>query len=200
MCSRPGPLQPRRFAARLAVTRAVADCYTLAVAEDFIELVARTPRRAFVESCDFPFLYAVATFRTIPKAKGDGAGRFAAGTTRSAPRTSLTDHAGSPRVLPVRKVQQTFASMITVGRTKNNDVVLADTLISKLHAYFQIQGRKLALVDAGSANGTRVDGVLLPPKGEPRPVGPGDRIGFGQFEFVLVDAGGLWDAIRSQPR
>lgn len=167
--------------------------------DDFIGLAARSTRGAFIEACEFPFLYAVATFRTIPKSR-EQSGRFAAGTTRSAPRSSLSDGAAAPRVLPVRKVQQTFASMITVGRTKNNDVVLADTLISKLHAYFQINGRTLALVDAGSANGTRVGGVLLPPKGDPKPVKPGDRIGFGHFEFVLVDAGGLWDALRSTPR
>jgi hypothetical protein len=43
-------------------------------------------------------------------------------------------------VLPVRKVQSTFPDMITVGRTANNDIVLADMSVSKFHAFFAVEG------------------------------------------------------------
>src|SRR6478672_2070563 len=37
-----------------------------------------------------------------------------------------TERGGRPLVLPLRKVQSTFPSMITVGRTENNDLVVSD--------------------------------------------------------------------------
>src|SRR5206468_3459576 len=37
-----------------------------------------------------------------------------------------SERGGRPLVLPLRKVQSTFPSMITVGRTENNDLVVSD--------------------------------------------------------------------------
>src|SRR5437667_7441007 len=47
----------------------------------------------------------------------------------------------TPVVLPVRKVQDTFESMITVGRARNNDIIVPGAMVSKFHAFFrQIDG------------------------------------------------------------
>ncbi|HXP60475.1 MAG TPA: AAA-like domain-containing protein [Dongiaceae bacterium] len=50
----------------------------------------------------------------------------------------------------------------SLGRTDNNDVVLADVMVSRRHALIQKQGQdELWLVDLGSRNGTRLNGSLL---------------------------------------
>ena len=99
-------------------------------------------------------------------------------------------------VLPLKKMQETFPAMITVGRTANNDIVLADVTISKLHAFFQTPAGGLELCDAGSRNGTFVDGRRLPGRGKGEKVKPGDFVRFGQISLRILDAGATWDAVQ----
>ncbi len=50
----------------------------------------------------------------------------------------------------------------SLGRTENNDVVLADVMVSRHHALIQKQGQEeLWLVDLGSRNGTYLNGSRL---------------------------------------
>ena len=107
-----------------------------------------------------------------------------------------------PVVLPVRKVQTSFPSMITVGRARNNDIVVPDVLVSKFHAFFrQLADEQWALADAGSANGTKLGDVELVPKGQPERLRSGDQITFGGVSlFRFLDAAGLWSALREPPR
>jgi pSer/pThr/pTyr-binding forkhead associated (FHA) protein len=88
--------------------------------------------------------------------------------------------------------------MITVGRTRNNDVVLADPMISKFHAYFRLIDGAWHLADAGSVNGTRIGELTLPPKGPPQPIRFGDRISFGERVLTFLDAAGAWSALRQR--
>jgi pSer/pThr/pTyr-binding forkhead associated (FHA) protein len=97
----------------------------------------------------------------------------------------------------VRKVQGSFPSMITIGRTKNNDVVLSDPRVSKFHAYFRLNAGAWELADAGSVNGTRIGDLVLPPKGQPQPVQFGDRLRFGDLMLTFLDANATWQALRS---
>jgi pSer/pThr/pTyr-binding forkhead associated (FHA) protein len=55
--------------------------------------------------------------------------------------------------------------MIFLGRSPNNDLVVPNTMVSKLHAYFcQVPGdRVYQLVDMDSTNGTFVNGERLLP-------------------------------------
>lgn len=99
-------------------------------------------------------------------------------------------------VYAVKKVQPTLPSMISVGRTANNDIVLNDVQISKFHALFRLRGSELELEDAGSVNGTRVGGTTLA-KGQPKVVRNGDRIGFGTLELRLLDSEAAWHVLRS---
>jgi hypothetical protein len=99
-------------------------------------------------------------------------------------------------VLPLKKLQDTFPAMITVGRTANNDIVLADVTISKLHAFFQTTAGQLELCDAGSRNGTFVDGRRLAGRGKGEKVKLGDFVRFGQISLRILDAGGTWDAVQ----
>ena len=99
---------------------------------------------------------------------------------------------GSPFAAPLVKVQETFPSMIMLGRTLNNDIVVGDTSISKFHAFFRVGPGSIEVADAGSRNGTFVADKQLAPKQMER-LKPGDRIRFARLAFQLLDAPACWD-------
>lgn len=72
-----------------------------------------------------------------------------------------------------------------VSRSADNDLVIADTRVSRHHA--RIAGRRGTLVyaDLGSTNGSRVNGVQV---GE-LVLGAGDRIEIGDTVIVVEVAG-----------
>src|SRR5262245_41103470 len=140
-------------------------------------------REEFIAACPFPFLVGQAELEE-PYQPGRTLQFFDDGATLATRRAGLArgdDGQGGdegPLVLAVRKVHDTFPDMITVGRTRNNDVVLHDVQVSKFHAYFRLLGGgRVELLDAGSANGTRVGYAVLKTKGAAHPVRVGDRIG-----------------------
>src|SRR5687768_18616867 len=58
-------------------------------------------------------------------------------------------------VLPlIKKPGAQFGDRITVGRTSNNDIVLAHHTVSRLHVYFRQRDGRWWITDAGSKNGT----------------------------------------------
>ncbi|HEY2746811.1 MAG TPA: FHA domain-containing protein [Polyangia bacterium] len=100
---------------------------------------------------------------------------------------------GSPFAAPLVKVQETFPSMIMLGRTLNNDIVVGDTSISKFHAFFRVApGGLVEVADAGSRNGTFVGTEKLTPKQMKR-LRAGDRVRFARLAFQLLDAPTCWD-------
>jgi hypothetical protein len=88
----------------------------------------------------------------------------------------------------VKSSRNPFGALITVGRTSTNDVVLAHTTVSKVHAIFSDAGKGAWMIsDSGSSNGTFVDGVKLPPR-ERRSIEDGSEVRFGReirARFVL---------------
>jgi hypothetical protein len=76
-------------------------------------------------------------------------------------------------------------SGLTIGRSADNDLVIADSRVSRHHA--RIAGRRGTLVyaDLGSTNGSRVNGVQV---GE-LVLGAGDRIEIGDTVIVVEVAG-----------
>lgn len=116
------------------------------------------------------------------------------------PATTPGERGGRPLVLPLRKVQSTFPSMITVGRTENNDLVIPDEQVSKFHAFFRIVGDRVELSDAGSRNGTFVGSRRLQARGASAPLNKSDRFAFGAVEFQLFDARGCWEWLRQLDR
>jgi hypothetical protein len=89
-----------------------------------------------------------------------------------------------------------WSDRILVGRASNNDVVIRNDRISKLHAYFQAGTRGGWRVhDARSANGTRVDGVLVPPGEEGLEVKSGQMVMFGTVAVQVLDSAELYEAL-----
>jgi hypothetical protein len=110
------------------------------------------------------------------------------------------ERGGRPLVLPLRKVQSTFPSMITIGRTDNNDLVVPDEQVSKFHAFFRLVGDRVEISDAGSRNGTFVGGRKIEARGASVPVPARGQLAFGAIEFQLFDARGCWEWLRQLER
>ena len=87
--------------------------------------------------------------------------------------------------------------MITVGRTANHDVVIADVNVSRFHAFFRVHSARVELSDAGAAHGTFVGKVQLKPKGAAQIVIPGESVRFAHLEFTFLDAGACWDRLQA---
>ncbi|HLU47319.1 MAG TPA: FHA domain-containing protein, partial [Planctomycetota bacterium] len=78
-----------------------------------------------------------------------------------------------------RKVRSVaLEQSVTVGRSRESDVTLADRSVSRLHATFivdSVEGRPRVVVrDEGSTNGILVNARTI--RKEAAPVEPGDRI------------------------
>lgn len=131
-----------------------------------------------------------------PEAQRERTGAFRLATGESVgPKERLR-----PLVLPVKKVQATFPSMITFGRTDNNDIVLPDEQISKFHAFFRLVDDGVQLFDAGSRNGTFVGGHRLQPRAAGVRIPDGGRFSLGAIELQLLDARAVWHWIRQIDR
>ncbi len=75
---------------------------------------------------------------------------------------------------------------LRIGRSADNDVVLKDFSVSRHHAKVVGEGSLFRLVDLGSTNGLKVDGVFL----EEAVLAPGSRIEIGSFVLTVESSGG----------
>ncbi len=66
-------------------------------------------------------------------------------------------------------------SVITIGRHPDSNLVLADPNVSRNHAEIRPQGERFTVVDLGSTNGTRVNGVRV----DTQVLQDGDEVSFG---------------------
>ena len=80
-------------------------------------------------------------------------------STRRAPESAAPDPA-NPVLLPVAKDPNAtvFTTMITLGRAPNNDIIVADSRVSRLQCFFRQDRGWWTIGDSCSTNGTRVDG------------------------------------------
>jgi len=172
----------------------------------------RSERAAFVRDCPYYFLVGAPTLQP-PPAPGRTAVYELVTAVNSDPSeeedTNIDDVGTNvgmkhikegdalPQLYAVKKVQTMFESMVTVGRTPNNDIVLADVQISRFHAFLRVHPDRVEIGDAGSRNGTFVNGTRLVPKGPVGIVIPGDVIKFGTITLEFLDAGAAWDRVRA---
>ena len=124
----------------------------------------RAGRDAFLARHKHPFL-------VLDAVGGDGEAEVFAtvgGVRKTPPRVVIREgQTPSPRtraaLVEKRKGANEFANMITLGRAGNNDIALEVSSVSKFHAYFtkDLQDGQWYLHDAGSSNGTWIDGERL---------------------------------------
>ncbi len=101
---------------------------------------------------------------------------------------------GPERLFVVRKREGgAFAERIGVGRAVNADVSIPLPALSKYHAYITVPeapGDSYTLTDAGSKNGTWVDGRRLEPK-ESAPLADATAIRLGPYDLTFLTPEGL---------
>jgi hypothetical protein len=91
----------------------------------------------------------------------------------------------------VKKEGAPFPEQIGLGRAANTDVCLPLGRMSKYHAFFREDGKGgYVIADAGSKNGTWVDGSRLAPK-HPVAVVDRSRIRVGPYKFLFYTWQGL---------
>lgn len=86
-----------------------------------------------------------------------------------------------------------FAGKVSVGRARNNDIVLRHATVSKFHAWFDLEDDRLLISDARSKNHTYLSGAPIP-SNEPVLVPPGAAVRFGRVSALVVTPEALWRA------
>jgi hypothetical protein len=85
---------------------------------------------------------------------------------------------------------------VTFGRGEDNDIVIPDPAVSRLHAELRPEGDGFVIADRGSANGTKVNGEVI----TTRRLQPGDEITIATHLFgfeAALDAGTATVAVNS---
>jgi len=97
-----------------------------------------------------------------------------------------------PLVHPICRTGRSVGHLVSVGRTSNNDVVLPDVSVSRFHAFLKegVGSGSWSIQDAGSTNGTTVNGRSVPVQGRGVPIAlkSGDRVRIGQVDLGFVEA------------
>ncbi len=104
----------------------------------------------------------------------------------SVPQPTLTVSSGGGgegNVLEIRQGSQ------SIGRQPDCDLCIDDRLVSRRHAIVVRDGKKISIHDAGSANGTSVNGEPL--HATPRMLRPGDVVRVGRVDLIYSDGLGL---------
>jgi hypothetical protein len=81
---------------------------------------------------------------------------------------------------------EVFAYPVTVGGAEGNDIVLADSQVSRNHAVLERRGRVVELADLNSENGTFVNGERI----VRRALADGDRLSLGPAVHLIYEARG----------
>jgi hypothetical protein len=93
-----------------------------------------------------------------------------------------------------KKPGASFPDRITIGRTANNDIVIADTSVSRLHAYVRRDRNAWVVADAGSKNGSWLRGEVLEARRE-KPLASKAVIKIGEVEMTFYVAADLYAAL-----
>lgn len=86
-----------------------------------------------------------------------------------------------------------FGALITLGRAKNNDIIVDHPTVSKVHVIFTQTGKgEWSVSDERSSNGTFLNGVKLEPSVK-RAVSDGDSLRLGPDVIArFFEQGSLW--------
>jgi hypothetical protein len=96
-----------------------------------------------------------------------------------------------------KKPGASFPHRITIGRTSNNDIVVADTSVSRLHAYVRRDGDRWIIADAGSKNGSWLGDQELAARKE-RTLPSKAVLRLGDIDLTFYTAEDLYAALGGQ--
>ncbi len=111
-------------------------------------------------------------------------------------RPTWVDHSfGKCEFFPLQTNASTpFVDLVTIGRTNRNDLHLRDFTISRTQAFFRCRDSVWHVCDAGSKNGTYVNGKALKPQTEAA-LKNGSLVQFGSIPMQFFTATGLYDIL-----
>lgn len=75
---------------------------------------------------------------------------------------------------------------LSIGRDPGSDIFLNDVTVSRNHAALSMAGPEVSIEDAGSLNGTYVNGVCV----DKAPLRNGDSVQVGTFQMVFLSGAG----------
>jgi pSer/pThr/pTyr-binding forkhead associated (FHA) protein len=101
------------------------------------------------------------------------------------------------RVFPVVKGEYSPPGPISIGRTKDNDIAIAESSISKRHCFFTVIAWEIRITDCGSTNGTFVNGTRLEAKKAHRLTG-GETLTLGRIALQVYRPQELLEYLRNQ--
>ena len=165
---------------------------------DYVALYQRVGRGAFAREHHYPVLV-----RKDVAADSLNVGFHTAFSDSSGarpprrPRSALA--LNGPVVRIEKRVGAPFAERIGVGRARNVDVCLALPRLSKFHAFFSCSDdlSKFFLTDAGSKNGTFVNGQQLEQR-HAAELQNGDEVGLGPYSFVFLTPQGFAELLAKR--
>jgi FHA domain-containing protein len=94
----------------------------------------------------------------------------------------------------VKRAANPFSMMITFGRAPNNDLHIELGQVSKFHGYFSQARDDWQVTDAGSTNGTYLEGARLAHR-EAVKIEVGSELLLGAVPAWYVDGEGLFDLL-----
>lgn len=97
---------------------------------------------------------------------------------------------------PIQGNNANSIKRFSIGRDKENDVVMVDFAVSRRHAQIVIEQEGYVVKDLQSANGTRINGVLVPSGGVL--LKDGDIISFARYNFQFLLPGALFDLMKTR--
>jgi hypothetical protein len=155
--------------------------------DEFIRELRRDGEQTFRGNHDAPVLI-------VTKAAGEMASedKFDGETTVMADTTGWRIQQVSliNRVFKISLGAFATARPIVLGRSDKADIVIPDDSVSKRHCAFEIKSGGMAVMDAGSTNGTSVNDVALEPN-KPAALEGGDSITTGHFSFTYYTPDGF---------
>ena len=101
---------------------------------------------------------------------------------------------GAGESLAIALEQNPKKPYLSLGRGPDNDIVIDDATLSRLHLLFTKDASGWTVRDAGSTNGTTVEGARLGP--DPVALQTGLRIVAGSVRLTFYDSGGLFLRLR----
>jgi len=93
-----------------------------------------------------------------------------------------------------KKPGASFPDRITIGRIGNNDIVIPDPSVSRLHAYVRRDGAQWLVADAGSKNGSWLTGEALDARRE-RALPSKAILRLGEVDVTFYVASDLYAAL-----
>lgn len=168
---------------------------------EYVALVRLASREDFLQKQPVPFLLVNIEGRPESQNRSFKTSTIT-GTTAALARAmatgavKLSSQVGRFEVFPIVKGKDSpWAGRVSVGRARNNDIVIDEASVSKMHAHFSQEGADFQVTDAQSHNGVTVAGTKLA-AGDKRSLKAGDALLLGGVAAIFMDAGGLYDFIK----